>query len=244
MTTMDTTPKKSIPTKHPPVRSRLVSDGIQPARSRGSLPTPLKKNILSPHSNMILSQHTTASISSNGTSSIPIVQAPIKQRKYFFSLLLIVAIMSVIFIVLYFYAVSNSEQKKSSPQHVDNTVLPTANQARIDQAIAELHSIVVIPDDVPTVAAIVSDAPLLAQQQVFYKNAQNGDVLLVYQSTLQAYLYSVSRHMLVNSGPIQQQNNATSTPIHTQSTRQATSTPVSVVPHSKQTGVASSSINR
>ena len=73
-----------------------------------------------------------------------------------------------------------------------------------DEQVAELIERVgrflVLPrDEQPSVAAI-SDAVSLSQRQVFYENAKDGDILIVYSN--KAIIYDAEADKLVNVGPI------------------------------------------
>jgi cell division protein FtsL len=67
----------------------------------------------------------------------------------------------------------------------------------IIQAVARL---VTLPDGVPQIAEI-KDVNLLKQSQAFFENAENGDLILVYGSSI--YLYRPSTDKLINFGNIE-----------------------------------------
>lgn len=53
----------------------------------------------------------------------------------------------------------------------------------------------------PTVATVM-DAVGLAKDQPFYKDAQNGDKVLIYVQAQKAIIYSETKDILVNVGPV------------------------------------------
>ena len=63
--------------------------------------------------------------------------------------------------------------------------------------------LMILPDGQP-ILATVTDADSLKKQQAFFSKAQNGDELLLFPQSLQAVLYSPSRNVIVNVGPVQQ----------------------------------------
>ncbi len=63
----------------------------------------------------------------------------------------------------------------------------------------------------PLVATIV-DVDALVATQPFYQGAENGDVLLIYQSMGKAILYSPDDDILINVGPIIFDEEATELP--------------------------------
>jgi hypothetical protein len=67
--------------------------------------------------------------------------------------------------------------------------------------LAAAGKLILLPDEVPTIATIL-DAKKLVAEQVFYQGAQNGDKLLVFAKAQKAVIYSPSRNVLVNVGPV------------------------------------------
>ncbi len=81
-----------------------------------------------------------------------------------------------------------------------------ASQAQVQDLIAKVSKLIVVPTDETPVVATINDAGSLIKQQVFYKGAINGDVVLVYQKAAKAIVYSPSRNIIVNVGPVVLQN--------------------------------------
>lgn len=81
---------------------------------------------------------------------------------------------------------------------------PVAQQEIYEQEVEDILSkvgrhIVLPADEIPELATI-QDAEALAAEQAFFEGAINGDKLLVFSQ--KALLYSPSRDILVNVGPI------------------------------------------
>jgi hypothetical protein len=72
-------------------------------------------------------------------------------------------------------------------------------------AVASVGKLIILPEGDEPVLATVTDAETLIKQQAFFTGAINGDQLLLFPRNLKAVLYSPSRKMIVNVGPIQQQ---------------------------------------
>jgi hypothetical protein len=71
---------------------------------------------------------------------------------------------------------------------------------QVSELIDRVGRFLVLPsDEQPSVAAI-SDAISLAERQAFYKDAKDGDILIVYSS--KAIIYDATADKLVNVGPI------------------------------------------
>lgn len=76
-------------------------------------------------------------------------------------------------------------------------------QARIqtESLIKEVGAITVLPaDETPTVAT-VADASKL-KNQAFFKDAQNGDKVLIYTKAKKAYLYRPSTKKIIQIAPV------------------------------------------
>lgn len=80
-----------------------------------------------------------------------------------------------------------------------------ATQVQKDQVkelITKISKLIILPTGEEPVVATINDAAALIKDQVFYKGAKNGDVVLVYQKASKAIVYSPERNVIVNVGPI------------------------------------------
>jgi hypothetical protein len=77
-----------------------------------------------------------------------------------------------------------------------------AEQAKSDAAVlkAEVAKLMQLPDEEPTIAT-VQDISKLANQE-FFKDAQDGDKVLIFTVAKKAIIYRESEHKIINSGPI------------------------------------------
>jgi hypothetical protein len=66
----------------------------------------------------------------------------------------------------------------------------------------KVGKLIVLPQGEDPVIATVKDAQALAKDSEFYKDAQNGDKLFIYQKARKAIIYRESQNILVNVGPI------------------------------------------
>jgi hypothetical protein len=80
---------------------------------------------------------------------------------------------------------------------------PQAQQARAQretqELVAQVGKLMVLPAGEPTVATVV-DAVALAKEQEFFKDAKNGDKVLIYKD--KAVLFNVEEGRIVNVGPV------------------------------------------
>ena len=70
----------------------------------------------------------------------------------------------------------------------------------------------VLPDDEQPTVATVTDVNVLKENQPFFKNAENGDKVLVYVKDRKAIIYSPSKDVVVNVGVVAVDEQAGTTP--------------------------------
>lgn len=75
-----------------------------------------------------------------------------------------------------------------------------AAQIETDKIVNEVGRLIELPTATPTVAT-VTDTEKLASQP-FFKQAKNGDKVLIYVEARKAYLYRPSTHKLIEAGPL------------------------------------------
>jgi len=74
---------------------------------------------------------------------------------------------------------------------------------KTQEIVAKVSRLMVVPEgELPQVAEI-KDAALAAKEQPFLTGSQNGDLLLVYTQSGKAIVYSPTRNVIVNVGPVQ-----------------------------------------
>jgi hypothetical protein len=74
-------------------------------------------------------------------------------------------------------------------------------QAQIDATIAKVGKIIVLPTDEKPTVATVTDASKV-KDQTFFKNAKNGDEVLIYTKAQKAILYDPASNMIVEVGAV------------------------------------------
>jgi hypothetical protein len=94
-------------------------------------------------------------------------------------------------------------------------VATQVQQAQVKDLIAKVGKLIILPTGEEPVVATINDAASLIKDQVFYKGAQNGDIVLVYQKASKAIVYSPTRNVIVNVGPIFLQDQQAQTPAAT-----------------------------
>ena len=82
-------------------------------------------------------------------------------------------------------------------------VVPETPQARDESVVAKVGALMLLPgDEVPTIAVVSDLKPL--KEQVFFKNAQLDDVVLIYTSAAKAILYRPSENKVIEVAAITQ----------------------------------------
>jgi len=72
----------------------------------------------------------------------------------------------------------------------------------INQVLNKVRKHIQLPEDEEPVMATVVDAAALSQEQSFYKDANNGDRVIVYQKAQKAILYNPEKDIIINVGPV------------------------------------------
>ena len=93
-----------------------------------------------------------------------------------------------------------------------STAATQAQQAEVNAILAKVGALIILPTGEEPVVATITDAASLVKDQVFYKGAKNGDVVIVYQKAAKAIVYSPDRNIIVNVGPVFLQDQAATTP--------------------------------
>ena len=102
---------------------------------------------------------------------------------------------------------------------------PTLQSAQVrrdtDQLLQKVGALIILPTGEVPIVGTVEDEKTLAARQAFYKDAKNGDRLLIYVAAQKAILYSPSRNIIVNVGPFISSDARADTGVATSSSRQS-----------------------
>ena len=75
-------------------------------------------------------------------------------------------------------------------------------QAQVKELVVKVGKLIILPTGEEPVVATINDAEALIKEQIFYKGAKNGDVVLVYQKNAKAFIYSPEKNIIINVGPV------------------------------------------
>lgn len=107
--------------------------------------------------------------------------------------LVVVVVLLIIALGVVGYLFLKEKQRAESP-----TEVASEEGQRIKESVGKL---ILLPDDVePTIATIVDIDKLKAENSEFYKNASNGDKLLIYSQKV--IIYSPDKNIIINVAPI------------------------------------------
>ena len=116
-------------------------------------------------------------------------------RVIFSRLIFLVLIGSVAALGYFYYQTRQEVRRLSSIAGFDELA-----KREVEQVVEALGKLAVLPDEEPIVAT-VTDKEALLKQSDFYKNAENGDRIIVYPNAKVAYIYSPAKNKIVNVGP-------------------------------------------
>ena len=83
----------------------------------------------------------------------------------------------------------------------DPTASQKASDAKVSAIKAKVAKLISIPaDETPTLASVTDKTKL--KDQPFFKDAENGDQILIFSQAKKAVIYRESENKLINVGPI------------------------------------------
>ncbi len=126
------------------------------------------------------------------------------------------AFKSVFFIVVVFTigAVVTAFAITKYPKYLGLSKGQAQAQAEVDVLISDVGKLLALPDDEKPTVATITDVEKL-KEQTFFKNAMNGDKVLIYTKAKKAILYRPSDKKVVEVGAvnINQQPRVEQTPL-------------------------------
>jgi len=101
--------------------------------------------------------------------------------------------------------VSNLPSATNQTQDGQPAPLDKEAQAQLEKEtkalLEKVGKLIILPEEAPTFATIL-DAKKLIAEEPFYTGSENGDQLLVFPKAQKAIIYSPTKNILVNVGPV------------------------------------------
>ena len=125
------------------------------------------------------------------------------------------------FAVFRYWAVSrNIDKTGENPKQSAQNANPPADGSKI--LIEKVGRLILLPqNELPSIAAI-NNAVQLQKDSLFYKDARNGDMLLIYFQAKKAYIYNPEKNIIINTGPLILEKISTDIPAAPTSTASST----------------------
>ncbi len=124
----------------------------------------------------------------------------LSSKPFLFGLITILIVIGIAGAVYWFSFLDNA--KPSGAQ---------LSSEEIKSLVKEVGDKVVLPkDETPTIATVTDVSKL--DSQPFFKNAENGDKVIIYGSTREAILYRPSLHKIITMAPVNNTNIASPSP--------------------------------
>ena len=102
----------------------------------------------------------------------------------------------------------------------DPSLAQRLNEEQTQELLTKVGKVLVLPQEKNPVVAIINDVELLASNQDFYKDAHDGDKLIIYQNARKAIIFDEDANKVVNVGPVFYNNaDGTAQPPTTQTDR-------------------------
>lgn len=121
------------------------------------------------------------------------------KKKGFVKFLLPLVIVALLGALAFLYIQYDNAQKEivklGDPAYISEL---QENQAKI--TLDRLGKIMLLPDESPTIATIVDADALRGENELFYKDAQNGDKLIIFSD--KAILFREGEDLVVNVAPV------------------------------------------
>lgn len=94
-------------------------------------------------------------------------------------------------------------QKYGIPsEKILNNVSQAEESKKIQEITEKVGKLMLLPEGETPVLAAINDVETLAKEQAFYVGSQNGDIVLVYKQALKAIIYSPTKDIIINVGPV------------------------------------------
>lgn len=121
---------------------------------------------------------------------------PVQGRSFFLKLFSFVFFLVAAYLGFMYYKTSNELNAIKNPEK-QKAIL----EKKISDVVSEISKVINInSDDKPVFAGIVEDPEVLKKEQEFFKDAQVGDYVFVFEKTSKAMIWNPTKKIIVNFG--------------------------------------------
>jgi cytoskeletal protein RodZ len=136
------------------------------------------------------------------------LRKPIKKKFFSKSKLIISAIILVVIVAVGSFIWWQTARINDLNQKLTTAGANSVSDAEVKKLVEKVGKLMILPDETPALAT-VDDKTKLAGEE-FFKNAENGDKVLIFSASKQAIIYRESQNKIINVGPIVITNDANS----------------------------------
>lgn len=122
------------------------------------------------------------------------------RKKSFLGMILVVLLVLALGGASGFLYYKYDQSQKELDKLKDPKYLSTLQEQQVETTLSNLGKIILLPEGQPTVATIIDVEALKKDNEAFYKNAQNGDKLVVFKE--QAIIYREEENKVINVAPV------------------------------------------
>ncbi len=126
----------------------------------------------------------------------PQILPKVKKRRKFSkkTIVVILILIAAVAVTVYFYRENN--RLKTDP-----SAITELQNKEVEDLTAKIGKLIELPSGETPVVATVDDKEKL-KEQPFFKNAENGDKILIYTTAKKAVVYRPATDKIINVGPI------------------------------------------
>ncbi len=118
---------------------------------------------------------------------------------------IIVVLLFIVLVGACVWLFINYNNAQKQVDYFSNLTPEEMNEKATNELLEKVGKLIVLPNDQEPIVSTIQDIDELAKDQPFFKDAQNGDKVIVYKD--RAIIYSLTKNILINVGPVYTQEN-------------------------------------
>ena len=117
----------------------------------------------------------------------------------------VVFLMFIVLIGVCAWLLINYKNAQKQINYLSELTVEEISKKERDDLLEKVRKLIILPEDKQPAISTIQDIDKLAEAQPFFEKAQNGDRVIIYED--RAIIYSPSRNILINVGPVYTQEN-------------------------------------